>query len=262
MKKGMVNKFSVLVIGICSLFLFMPEVEAKEYYTDTIYDVVGENNRFSLEVGDVIYHYKDNVDYSRPYGTDLGQINIFIGEDFEDHYDDFSFVVRDDTSYTILSYEELTGNPLPSGKVVSIEGYIITDCSYTVLNVFYIIEDDVPKEVVYHNTFDVENSNPLTYYEGETDILLADISREGYRFLGWYTSPTFEEETRVTMISSDSPEVLELYARWEEIEEEEEEGNIFTNPETRTMLYVGIGITVVVVLGTVLVVLYRKKKKD
>ena len=152
----------------------------------------------------------------------------------------------------------MTGKSLPIGKKASIEGYIITDCAYTVLNIFYTLEDDVSKEVVYHNTFDVENSNPLTYYEGETTILLNDIQREGYRFLGWYTSPTFEEETRVTMISNDAPEVLELYARWEEIEEE----NSFMNPETRTMLYVGIGIAIVVVLGTILVVFYRKKKKD
>ena len=33
-----------------------------------------------------------------------------------------------------------------------------------------------------------------------------------------------------------------------------------TNPNTRTVLYVGIGIAALVILGTVLVVLYRKKK--
>ena len=145
------------------------------------------------------------------------------------------------------------------GKKASIEFcYTVSSGDAGEVNIYYTLVDEVQKEVVYHNTFYVENNNPTSYYEEETNILLSDISRDGYRFLGWYTSPTFEEETRVTMISSDEPEVLELYARWEEIEEEEE--NIFTNPETRTMLYVGIGIAALVILGTVLVVLYRKKR--
>ena len=48
--------------------------------------------------------------------------------------------------------------------------------------------------------------------KGETDILLSDTVREGYKFLGWYTSPTFEEDTRVTMITKDEPDELVLYA--------------------------------------------------
>ena len=151
------------------------------------------------------------------------------------------------------------GEPLPNGKKVKIEANFYYGSAPEIeMTIKYELLEDVKKEVVYHNTFGAENNNPFTYYEGEATILLNDIQREGYRFLGWYTSPTFEEGTRVTMIESDAPEVLELYARWEEIEEE----NSFMNPETRTMLYVGIGIAIVVVLGTILVVFYRKKKKD
>ena len=43
------------------------------------------------------------------------------------------------------------------------------------------------------------------------------------------------------MISGDEPEVLELYARWEKIEEESvtdsSDDNIFTNPETNSSIY-------------------------
>ena len=131
-----------------------------------------------------------------------------------------------------------------------------------ILNINYNLIDDTKKEVVYHNTYDAENNNPLTYYEGETDILLQDISREGYKFLGWYTSPTFEEDTRVTMISSDEPDVLELYAKWEKIEEvgDSNEDNIFTNPETNSTSYILIGILSIAILGTVLTIIYRIKK--
>ena len=131
--------------------------------------------------------------------------------------------------------------------------------------IYYTLEDDNPKEVIYHNTYDAENSNPTSYYEGEADILLSDIEREGYKFLGWYTSPTFEEDTRVTMISADGPEVLELYARWEKIEDESvtdsnDDNSIFTNPETNSSAYVVIGILMVTILSTVLIIVYRIKK--
>ncbi len=38
------------------------------------------------------------------------------------------------------------------------------------------------KNVIYNNTFDAVNDNIESYYEGETDILLKDIKREGYKF--------------------------------------------------------------------------------
>ena len=131
--------------------------------------------------------------------------------------------------------------------------------------IYYTLEDDNPKEVIYHNTYDAENSNPITYYEGEADILLNDIERDGYRFLGWYTSPTFEEDTRVTMISADEPDVLELYARWEKIEEESvtdsSDDNIFTNPETNSSIYLAFGLIIILVLSTITFYIYRKYQK-
>ena len=232
------------VFGMISVFAFIPQVEAKEIFVnDLAYGNLGQVNCVNVFVGDSIV-YQGNI---------VASMSIRKNENY------FGVVKYDQwQGYIIKSYEEIFGEELPEGKKASIEFcYTVGSGDTGEVNIYYTLVDDVQKEVVYHNTFDAENNNPLTYYEGETTILLNDISRDGYRFLGWYTSPTFEEDTRVTMISSDAPEVLELYARWEEIEEEKEN---MTNPNTRTMLYVGIGLAIVVVLGTVLVVLYRKKK--
>ena len=54
-----------------------------------------------------------------------------------------------------------------------------------------------------------------SYYEGEADILLKDIKREGYKFLGWYTTSDYKEDSRITVIDKNAPETLELYAKWE-----------------------------------------------
>ena len=56
--------------------------------------------------------------------------------------------------------------------------------------------------------------NPTEYnYDSET-IALANPSRTGYTFLGWFSTSTFEEETRVTSILTHSYGDVELYAKW------------------------------------------------
>ena len=66
------------------------------------------------------------------------------------------------------------------------------------------------------------------------------------------------------MISSDEPDVLELYARWEKIEEDNvidsNDEDIFTNPNTSSMFYIVMGIGAILILGTALVIVYKYKK--
>ena len=56
------------------------------------------------------------------------------------------------------------------------------------------------------------------------------------------------------MISADEPEVLELYAKWEKVEEESVTDDIFTNPETSSSAYIVIGILMLTILSTVLII--------
>ena len=60
------------------------------------------------------------------------------------------------------------------------------------------------------NTKSVENENPL-YYNIETDnLILKDISADGYKFLGWYNG-----EDIVTEITAGNTGDITLTAQWE-----------------------------------------------
>ena len=250
----------LFIFGIC-LFVFMiaPNVEAREYDIDSIISTLGGNDY--TEISNVVSG--DTLTFNRNDNY-IKVTYIYASSSFNDYYEIYE---KDNMpkEYKIKSYEELTGKELPDGKKVIAEVSIETKCSSNCwIDVKYSLVDDLPKEVVYHNTYDAENNNPTSYYVEETDILLSDISRDGYKFLGWYTSPDFEEDTRVTMISSDEPDVLELYARWEKIEEDNvidsNDEDIFTNPNTSSMFYIVMGIGAILILGTALVIVYKYKK--
>ena len=76
-------------------------------------------------------------------------------------------------------------------------------------------KNPVVSDIVYHlDSGTNASSNPATYTEG-TAVVLADAEKEGYTFLGWYTSADFAEGTKVTGISADSTGTVTLYARFE-----------------------------------------------
>ena len=249
-----------LILVFVAMFIFMiaPNVEAREYNVTDIASPMEEEEAFmvkSLLVGDYVSYNKENEI------IEVLSLEIYDGYNGDyiyyppiEEYDRKEIPER----YAIKSYEEVTGREVPNGKKALITMKIDISC-YRLVNVdiVYSLVDDIPKEVVYHNTYDAENNNPTSYYVEETDILLSDISRDGYKFLGWYTSPDFEEDTRVTMISGDEPDVLNLYAKWEKIEVSED---TFTNPNTSSGTYVGMGILSIVILSTVLIIIYRIKK--
>ena len=248
-----------LILVFIAMFIFMiaPNVEAKEYDLNEIgFEIMNEsvNSTFIVEPQDsLIMELYDHINV---------QFNVYDCSDVIynnciqlEHYNAQDEIVPN--PYIVQDYETMTGKKIPKGKKAIIECHVNFYNIHIMPSLSYYLVDDIQKEVVYHNTYDAENNNPTSYYEGETDILLNDISRDGYKFLGWYTSPNFEEDTRVTMISRDDPDVLNLYAKWEKIEVSED---IFTNPNTSSMFYIAIGIGFILILGTALVIVYNYKK--
>lgn len=58
-----------------------------------------------------------------------------------------------------------------------------------------------------------EENYPMTFtVKGGTDLV--NPIRHGYKFMGWYTSELFEENTKVEAIASGKTEDLTLYAKW------------------------------------------------
>lgn len=236
--------------------MIMPCVEAKEYRIGNMITTAGEILDFTVEAGDVLNF--ENF----PDGIVFSSLSVYdeSGAKKEDYNAHKGNIVD---SYIIKTYEELTGNTLPLGKkcVINFKTSMLSGKAIT-FAINYSLEDDIKKEIVYQNTYDSVNSNPISYYLGQTDMLLSDLQREGYKFLGWYTSPTFEEDTRITMITKDEPDILTLYAKWEKIEDTSDENSIITNPNTSSMFYIAIGIGIILILGTALVIVYKYKKLD
>ena len=243
---------------ISSIFCITTNVSAKEInLNDAIKEKDGQDFDFLLNVGDEIT-YIPNSSGRYIYKILIFYVDPISGkEEFDSIYntlDDVDFL-----NYTIPSYEELINEPLPEGKIYTISFDLFFQCAafYTGY-IRYTLADDVEKYINYHNTYDAINENPTNYYEGEADFVLKDLERDGYKFLGWYTKEDFDEDSRITMITADLPETIDVYAKWEKIETNDV---IIKNPETNTMVYVIGGIIVMVSIATLLVIIYRKNNK-
>lgn len=260
----MKKKLLIIVVAIL-VFMIIPNVEAKEVSLDELYNGINfpvsslPTWDFELDSGDILTFERSNLKEIYGYYTFDDKVRVYINNELYNTNQQFTCdsEARENCKYTVLSYEGITNEKPPRGKNVKIAGTIVywTSSLNFDINLYYQYIDDVQKGVVYNNLFDATNDNPTAYYEGETDILLSDPVRKGYKFLGWYTSPDFEEDTRVTMITKDEPDELVLYAKWEK-----EEENIFTNPNTSSMFYIAMGIVFILILGTALVIVYKYKK--
>ncbi|MDE6014987.1 MAG: InlB B-repeat-containing protein [Acetatifactor sp.] len=65
------------------------------------------------------------------------------------------------------------------------------------------------------------SENPATYTTETETITLADASKEGFTFAGWYQDAEFTESGKVTEIVKGSKGNITLYAKWEEASLEE-----------------------------------------
>ncbi len=74
----------------------------------------------------------------------------------------------------------------------------------------------VDYEIIYHNVNDATNSNPENYNVDEQPLILIDLEKAGYNFLGWFLDENFINET--TEIPVGTTGEINLYAKWEIIE--------------------------------------------
>ena len=71
-------------------------------------------------------------------------------------------------------------------------------------------------EIIYHNVNEATNSNPENYNVDEQPLVLVDLEKAGYNFLGWFTDENFTNE--ITEISVGTTGEINLYAKWKIIE--------------------------------------------
>ena len=71
-------------------------------------------------------------------------------------------------------------------------------------------------DITYHNVDGATNSNPTAYDVEDQPLTLSDASKDGYRFLGWYTDAALTNT--VSEIAIGTIGDINLYAKWELIE--------------------------------------------
>ena len=248
------KKISYLIFILIAFIVLIPSVEAKEI------DISNLESYKEIEVNEgdkIIYdgNKRDDV-------FSISIINYSFNDDELGNYFNSKSIESKTYTFSIPSFYQLPDNDIqiPDGKRMKITLSTSNNCEINkFISINYSLVDDIKKNVIYNNIFDAVNDNVESYYEGETDILLKDIKRDGYKFLGWYTTSDYKEDSRITIIDKDAPETLELYAKWEKIESQVKKDNIEENPNTYTTTYVIAGIFIILMLSTVIVYVYGKK---
>ena len=69
--------------------------------------------------------------------------------------------------------------------------------------------------ITYHNVDGLSNENPSIYTITDGAFNLKNVDKPRYNFLGWYTTSTFDEESKITTIDSSSLKDYDLYAKFE-----------------------------------------------
>ena len=69
-------------------------------------------------------------------------------------------------------------------------------------------------DVIYSMGGGTNNPDNPDTIGSEDEVALLDATRNGYKFLGWYTSADFAESSRVTVIPTDAGSEVILYARF------------------------------------------------
>ena len=246
------KKISYLIFILIAFIVLIPKVDAKEIDVSNLEFY----KEIEVEAGDKIIYDGNKMDGKFLLTYIYYHSNVKEEYYKEEHVSSYTY------TFSIPSYYQLLNDDMqiPANKKVKITLSIGSYCgTLTEIFLHYSLVDDVKKEVVYNNTFDAVNDNIESYYEGEADILLKDIKREGYKFLGWYTTSDYKEDSRITIIDKNAPETLELYAKWEKVESQVMKDNIEENPNTYTTTYVIAGIFIILMLSTVIVYVYGKK---
>ena len=246
------RKISYLIFILIAFIVLIPRVDAKEIDISNL----ELHKEIEVEAGDkIIYDGKKRDDR---FWIEFIQYHSNVKEEYykNEHVGSYTY------TFSIPSFNQLLNDDMqiPTGKKVIITLYMYNLSGEAIrIAINYYLVDDIKKNVIYNNTLDAANDNVESYYEGEADILLKDIKRDGYKFLGWYTTRDYKEDSRITIIDKNAPETLELYAKWEKIESQVKKDNIEENPNTYTTTYVIAGIFIILMLSTVIVYVYGKK---
>ena len=197
--------------AICFVIVFAMIQSIPSSVLAVDYSTHGEGSEMTLnttvlEPGDVINYNFD------PYAGDIPTIFYYDADANKTQIDsESSNSVASAQSFTVRDY---MGTELPNGefkewKVEEIVGSadalvrirLVAVSIHTRSTITYVLNGGTNAE-----------SNPDVYYEGRTEVILADAEKKGCTFEGWYNDADFT--TRVTSIPITQTGSITLYAKF------------------------------------------------
>ncbi len=185
-----------------------PDIPSRDYYTFGGWLLDGEPWLFSTPITDSITLVPD-------WRADVFNITYFEGE-----------VVLDITPSTYPADTEGFDLPIPSGKKhYTFDGwYLDKELTEQVTRIergsvgnmtFYAKFTPIAYTITYELDGGTNDSfNPQTYTAPDSFRLLA-AEKQGYEFVGWYTTSTFDDGTEITSITNATRESFTVYAKFE-----------------------------------------------
>ena len=157
---------------------------------------------FALELNDDKYNINFVID-----GTDSVYETMQVNAYSDTLVGNFPASVRNlrKTGYAFIGWSESKGGAtISSVHVDTADKTVYAKWQAVEYSITYII-----------NMANVVNTSNLTKYTIEyNDITLSAPACTGYNFLGWFTTPSFDENTRVTIIDTAMCDNITLYAKW------------------------------------------------
>ena len=154
--------------------------------------------------GDVTLYAKwEIVNYDITYNLAGGTNNPNNPATYNYEDDDIVLLEPSKTGYAFTGWVDANSNP-----VAKINKHSTGDVAVTAT--WEIVNYDISYEL----NGGINGDNPSTYNYESSTIVLANPSKTGYTFLGWYTTSTFEEESVITSIPNHSTGDVALYAKW------------------------------------------------
>lgn len=159
-----------------------------------------DSNRYNVPSTTIIY-----LDDSSSEDSE----KVVLGEDSMSH----SNTTTETKSFTVKSYSDFVETEWPEeafkgwsvSNIIGSSGCLasvaLTATWYNKSNINYVL-----------NGGENADTNPAVYYEGKETITLADATKTGYSFEGWYLEDTFT--TKVTSISPMQTGDITLYAKF------------------------------------------------
>lgn len=204
-------------VCLALLLVLVQVVPADVFATD--YTLIDQNklddgNGNLISTGDIVYK-GDRITYKTNGRDYYRTISIAYNDQDGNVITSISSNIPISTAETQTAVGTVTAYPTNLTNSEAFKGWKITNIvgssgylgGITFDPVFYTLST-----ITYVNTEGAINPNPDTYYEGKEEIPLADATKAGYTFAGWYIDG--DSEKKVTSITTGQTGAITLYARF------------------------------------------------